>query len=138
LSFSYKHKIRVRYAECDRMGFVHHSAFILYFEEARTEALRSLGLNYKEMEDAGIIMPVRNMHVDFKKAGRYDDLLTLQVEINEKPGVRCKFNYHTYNEAGDHLNSGFTELFFVKKDSLRPLSLPPPFSLVIEKHFNDN
>jgi acyl-CoA thioester hydrolase len=128
----------VRYAECDRMGFVHHSVYILYFEEARTEAMRSLGLNYKEMEDAGIIMPVRNMQVDFKKAGRYDDLLTIQIEITEKPGVRCKFNYQTFNDSGEHLNSGFTELFFVKKEGLRPTPLPAPFSEAIETYFNQN
>ena len=53
------HHIRVRYAECDRMGFVHHSNYALYFEEARTEYLRSLGVNYKQLEDEGIIMPLR-------------------------------------------------------------------------------
>lgn len=120
------------------MGFVHHSAFILYFEEARTEAMRSLGLNYKQMEDEGIIMPVRNMQVDFKKAGRYDDLLRIDVLINEKPGVRCKFTYHTYNESGEHLNSGTTELFFVKKENLKPTPLPEHFLQAIEKHFYNN
>lgn len=120
------------------MGFVHHSVYILYFEEARTEAMRSLGLNYKEMEDEGIIMPVRNMQVDFKKAGRYDDLLTIHVEIQEKPAVRCKFIYQTFNQAGEHLNSGSTELFFVKKEGLKPTPLPQPFSEVFGVYFNEN
>ena len=53
----HKHQIRVRYGECDQMGFVHHSRYALYLEEARTEILRSNGLAYKDMEDEGIIMP---------------------------------------------------------------------------------
>ncbi|MFM7765999.1 MAG: acyl-CoA thioesterase [Sphingomonadales bacterium] len=135
MSLQFEHSIRVRYAECDRMGFVHHSAYVLYFEEARTEAMRSMGLNYKEMEDAGIIMPVRAFNIEFKKAGRYDDLLKIIVKITEKPAIRCHFEYHTYNQEGEHLNSGFTELFFVKKDSLRPTPLPAFFANVIDKHF---
>jgi acyl-CoA thioester hydrolase len=117
------------------MGFVHHRAFILYFEEARTEALRSIGLSYKEMEDSGIIMPVRSVDIEFKKAGRYDDLLTIEVGIPEKPGVRCNFIYKTLNQHGEHLNTGRTELFFVNKENLRPRSLPESFADLISKHF---
>jgi acyl-CoA thioester hydrolase len=94
-----------------------------------------MGLNYKEMEDAGVIMPVRAVNIQFKKAGRYDDLLKIIVKVNEKPAVRCHFEYHTYNQDGEQLNSGYTELFFVKKDNLRPTPLPAFFAAVIEKHF---
>ena len=78
------HKIRVRYGECDRMGFVHHSVYALYFEEARTEILRNAGITYKEMEDEGLIMPVRSMGMTFKKAAKYDDLLEIHVRIEVK------------------------------------------------------
>jgi acyl-CoA thioester hydrolase len=127
LSFEFDHTIRVRYAECDRMGFVHHSVFILYFEEARTEAMRNFGLTYLEMEDSGVLMPVRNMAVDYKKAGKYDDLLTIKVFIRNKPAVRIFFEYETYNQSGEFLNSGHTELFFVRKHDLKPIVLPPVF-----------
>ena len=118
------------------MGFVHHSAYVLYFEEARTEAMRNMGLNYKDMEDAGIIMPVRSFNIDFIKAGRYDDLLRIEVIISQKPSVRCHFEYRTYNQHGEHLNSGYTELFFVKKDNLRPTPLPAFFAELIEPYFS--
>ncbi|MBL7812290.1 MAG: acyl-CoA thioesterase [Bacteroidetes bacterium] len=127
MNFEYDHTVRVRYAECDRMGFVHHSVFILYFEEARTEAMRKSGLTYREMEDSGILMPVRSMGVDFKKAGKYDDLLTIRVRILQKPGVRIRFDYETYNQNGEFLNSGYTELFFVRRGDLKPVMLPPVF-----------
>jgi len=126
----HSHQIRVRYAECDRMGFVHHSVYALYFEEARTEILRIKGITYKDFEDAGIIMPVRSMKFDFKKAGRYDDLLTIEVQIVGTPEIRCLFAYRTLNQHGELLNTGETELFFVRKEDLRPMKLPEAY-----KHF---
>ncbi len=126
----HSHQIRVRYAECDRMGFVHHSVYALYFEEARTEILRIKGITYKDFEDAGIIMPVRSMKFDFKKAGRYDDLLTIEVQIVGTPEIRYLFAYRTLNQHGELLNTGETELFFVRKEDLRPMKLPEAY-----KHF---
>jgi acyl-CoA thioester hydrolase len=120
----FQHTIRVRYAECDSMGFVHHSVYPTYFEEARTEALRSIGLNYKDVEDSGIIMPVRSMHVHFKRAAVYDDLLLIHVFMDTVKGIRCVFHYETRNQHNELLNTGSTELFFADKSTLRPIKLP--------------
>lgn len=121
------HKIRVRYAECDRMGFVHHSVYALYFEEARTEILRQSGISYKDMEDEGIIMPVRSMNFTFKKAGRYDDLLEIHVKIEGEVEVRAHFHYTVLNQNQELICTGYTEMFFVNKESLRPLKLPEKY-----------
>src|SRR5258708_1061912 len=109
---AHSHSIRVRYAECDRMGFVHHSVFALYVEEARTEALRHMGVVYKELEDNGVIMPLRDMHFDFKKAARYDDLLRVETRISSMPKVRCNVTYEIFNQAAELICTGSTELFF--------------------------
>ncbi|MBS3914589.1 MAG: acyl-CoA thioesterase [Bacteroidetes bacterium] len=121
------HTIRVRYVECDSMGFVHHSVYATYFEEARTEVMRKMGLNYKEIEDAGIIMPVKFMDFHFKKAAFYDELLHVKVVIHPLTGVRCKFGYETRNSKGDLLNTGTTELFFASKKDMKPMKLPLEF-----------
>lgn len=126
---THSHQIRVRYAECDRMGFVHHSIYALYFEEARTEILRKQGITYKDLEDDGILMPVRSMQFQFFKAGKYDDLLTIEVKISYPPQVRCNFEYRTLNQNGELLNTGETELFFVRKSDLRPIKLPENYKL---------
>jgi acyl-CoA thioester hydrolase len=117
----FNHKIRVRYAECDRMGFVHHSNYALYFEEARTEYLRDKKVTYKELEDEGIIMPVRSMGFSFYYAAKYDDLLTIQVTVPDNPTVRLKFTYKVYNQLDELLSEGFTELFFVNKTTMKPI-----------------
>jgi acyl-CoA thioester hydrolase len=123
----YEHFIRVRYAECDRMGFVHHSNYAMYLEEARTEILRSKGITYKEMEDDGIIMPVRSMSFQFIKAARYDDLLRINVEIVGETNVRCDFRYEIYNQDNVLLTHATTEMFFVNKQNLRPMRLPEKY-----------
>lgn len=106
------------------MGFVHHSVYALYFEEARTEILRNLGIPYSEVEADGIIMPVRSMSMKFHKAAKYDDLLTINVFLGEVKGLRWYFNYETFNASGELLNTGNTELFFASKETLRPTALP--------------
>ena len=118
----------MRYAECDSMGFAHHSVYATYYEEARTEIMRSLGLNYKSMEDSGIIMPVRKMSFEFKKAAFYDDLLHISVFLDRVEGIRCSFHYEIRNEKGDLLNTGSTELFFAQKSTLKPIKLPSEFA----------
>jgi acyl-CoA thioester hydrolase len=121
------HQIRVRYGECDQMGFVHHSVYALYFEEARTEILREFGLVYKTMEEEGIIMPVRSMNIEFKQAAKYDDLLTIKVSVVGKVEVRVRFDYEIYNQHDVLLCRATTELFFVNRMNMRPMRLPEKF-----------
>ena len=127
----YTHKVRVRYAECDKMGFVHHSNWALYFEEARTEQMRANGITYKDMEDDGLIMPVKSMNIDFKRAGRYDDLLSIEIWIEGIPEIRCIFMYKTYNQHGELLNTASMVMFYARKSDLRPVKIP---SIILEKY----
>jgi acyl-CoA thioester hydrolase len=127
----YTHKVRVRYAECDQMGFLHHSVYALYLEEARTEQMRSKGITYKEMEDSGLIMPLRSMSFEFKKAGRYDDLLDIGVWIAEKPTIRCTFHYRIINQHGEVLSTATTEMFYARKSDLRPVKVP---QIILDKY----
>ena len=82
MHFQYDTKIRVRYAEADRMGYVYYGNYATYFESARTEMLRSLGFSYKDWEDNGIILPVREMHIRYRNPAFYDDLLTIRTIIS--------------------------------------------------------
>ncbi|MCX8483864.1 MAG: Acyl-CoA thioester hydrolase YbgC [Bacteroidota bacterium] len=127
----YTHKVRVRYAECDQMGFLHHSIYALYLEEARTEQMRSKGITYKEMEESGLIMPVRTMNIEFKKAARYDDLLSIEVWIPEKPVIRCVFNYRILNQHDELLGTASMEMFYARKSDLRPVKVP---QIIIDKY----
>ncbi|WP_099366929.1 acyl-CoA thioesterase [Sphingobacterium sp. 1.A.4] len=125
--FSYQHQIRVRYAETDQMGYVYYGNYASYYEVARTEMLRSTGVSYKELEDMGVMLPVTDLSSKYIKAAKYDDLITINIYIREKPGIRIKFEYELFNEAGELLNTGFTQLVFVDMEKGRPCKPPQVF-----------
>lgn len=74
-----EHSFRVRYAESDQMGYAHHSAFIVWFEAGRIEWLRAKGVSYRELETQGILMPVIEVHVEYRRPLRFDDEVTLRT-----------------------------------------------------------
>ena len=117
-------RIRVRYAETDRMDFVYYGAYATYFEVARVEFLRELGFTYKVMEDQGVLLPVSDYAVRYLKPARYDDLLLIRTTIPETPGVRIRFKYEVFNQAGIQLTEAETTLVFVDKESGRPRKAP--------------
>ena len=119
--------LRVRYAETDRMGYVYYGNYAQYYEVGRVEALRTLGLSYKEIEDAGVALPVLTFNIRYIRPAFYDDLLLLKVTIPEMPGIRIKFLYEMFNEKGELLNTGETVLVFVDRASGKPCGSPKEF-----------
>ena len=129
-------QIRVRYSETDQMGYVYYGNFAAYYEVARTEAFRSLGISYKEMEKEGIIMPVLEMRTKYIKPARYDDLLTVKVQVKSKPhGTRIVFHYDVLNEAQELLNVGETTLVFVDVKTGRPIALPQSILKQLDSYY---
>lgn len=122
--------LRVRYAETDQMGYVYYGNYAQYYEVARVEALRSIGLSYKMFEEQGIMMPVLNLACKYIKPAKYDDLLTIRTIIKTKPGVRIQFDYEVYNEAGVLLNQGETTLVCINMETQRPCNAP---AILMEK-----
>ena len=73
--------IRVRYAETDRMGLLHHANYLVYFEQGRTELLRAQGISYRDLEDQGILLVIVNAEVRFRAPAHYDDLRMLRTTV---------------------------------------------------------
>ena len=132
MHFKHESKIRVRYAEADRMGYVYYGNYAMYFETARTEMLRSLGYTYKGWEDSGIILPVREMNIRYHSPAFYDDLLTVHTLITEIPSARITFNHEVYNEQGVKLCSGSIVLVFINSETRRPTRAPEEFLQALE------
>jgi acyl-CoA thioester hydrolase len=120
-------QIRVRYAETDQMGYVYYGNYATYFEVARVESLRKLGMSYKAMEQSGIMLPVLELQSKFLKPAKYDDLLTVKTTILELPNIRIKFSYQIFNEINDLLTLGETTLVFINAETKRPCSAPEHF-----------
>ena len=128
-------KLRVRYGETDRMGYAYYGHYAEYFEVARVEALRTLGMNYKDMEDGGIILPVHTFSVKYFKPAFYDDMLTIKCTVKEMPMARITFHYETFNEKNDLLNTGEVTLAFIDKKHNKPTPAPQEFTDKIKKYF---
>ena len=112
-------KIRVGYCDTDQMGFVHHSNYVKYYEAARWDLLRKLGIPYAEIEKSGVLMPVIDMQFNFLRPARYDDLLTIKTRIKKITAARIEFAYEMYNALNQIINEASITLAFIKKATLR-------------------
>lgn len=120
-------QVRVRYAETDQMGYVYYGNYATYFEVARVESLRKLGLSYRALEESGIMLPVLEYKSKFVRPAKYDDLLTIKTTIPEIPTARIRFEYEVYNENKELLTVGDTTLVFIKAETKRPCPAPDYF-----------
>lgn len=117
-------RIRVRYSETDQMGVVYYGHYAQYFEVGRTEAIRQLGMTYRELEESGILMPVVSMNVRYHQPARYDDDLILKTCIHELPKTMITFSTDIYSQNEAHLTSGSVSLAFIRQETGRPCRPP--------------
>lgn len=119
----HRHTIRVRYAESDQMGVAHHSAIVPWLEEARIEWLRARGHSYRELEASGLLMPVIELAVRYRRSLRFDDLAELATTVEAKGPSRLAF--HTAVRRGDELCAEATVTVAATDRTGRPVRLPP-------------
>lgn len=125
MSYTHETSLRVRYAETDQMGFVYYGVYAQYYEVARVEALRALGIQYANIErEHGIWMPVMNMNVRFLRPGQYDDLLTILTTIPTLPVRDVRFRYEIRNESGTLLNGAVVQLCFLNPVTMKRVDAP--------------
>lgn len=134
--YTFQTKIRVRYAETDQMGFVYYGNYAAYYEVARVEALRVLGVTYKQLEKQGIMMPVLENYSKYIRPAKYDDMLTIKVSINTKPDSRIRFDYEVFNEEKKLINLGYTILVFVSSTTGKSVEIPDFLMDILNPYFN--
>ena len=131
--------IRVRYAETDQMDVVYHGNYAQYFEVARAESIRSLGFTYKDMEAAGVIMPIVEIQCKFLRPAHYDDLLSVKTTLKELPvNHRIEFHQEVFNEAGKLLTVGQVVLYFLDASTREKTVMPGELRQRLEPFFNGN
>lgn len=126
----------MRYGETDQMGYVYYGHYATYCEVARVEALRALGMNYRRMEEEGIMLPVLEHHALYHRPAYYDDLLTIEAQITEIPTAIIRFQYAFYNEAGEQLHTAETKLAFIQSTTKRPCRPPQELLSLLRPHFS--
>lgn len=125
---SFDYKIRVPYGHVDRMGFLYHAHYVEYFDMARTEFIRSLGLTNLELEEQGIMLPVLKVDITYIYPAHYDDVLTIRVSLNTPVSAKIRFDYQVFNQKEELLTSGQVTLAFM--DSKTKKAVRPPKQLV--------
>jgi acyl-CoA thioester hydrolase len=115
------------------MGVVYHAHYVDYFEAARTEALREMGLPYRDLETMGIIMPVVEVGVRYHRPANYDDLLVVETSFESIPEFRFPIDYRIRRDDQDNLLvSGRVTLCFVDRKRNRPVRCPDVLRSVFE------
>ena len=101
-------RVRVRYAETDRMGVVYYANYFVWFEIGRTDWLRETGQSYREMEIAGVQLPVIEAHCEYRRPAKYDDDLEIRTRATLLTPVRIRFDYEIVRGDDDTLVTGYT------------------------------
>lgn len=116
--------VKIRYAETDQMGVVYHGNYPQYLEIARIEWLASLGISYKKMEEEGVMLPVYELNLKFRKSAKFDDQIRIDTRLKKKPGVRIEFEYKIFNQNQELLTEAETTLIFMDIKKNRPIKCP--------------
>ncbi len=114
-------EITVRYAETDAMGVVHHATYPIWFEIARTDYIKNIGLSYAEMERGGVMLPVTAITVKYHIPARYDDKLRITASITRLTPARVEFAYKLTRD-GELLTEGTSSHAFVSARTFKPLN----------------
>lgn len=125
-------EITVRYAETDAMGVVHHATYPIWFEIARTDYIKKLGLSYAEMERGGVMLPVTAITVKYHQPARYDDKLIITALITRLTPARVEFAYRLTKD-GELLTDGTSSHAFVSSTTFKPLNFKAAMPEFFEK-----
>lgn len=130
------HRLRVRFAETDQMGIVHHSNYIVWLEEARVEWLRDRSLSYRELEDSGLSLAVSGLAVTYRSPSRFDDLLEIETRLVSARSRQCTFAYRIAH-ADDGMLVAEAETRHVPTDrSGRAIRLPAEWLAALTRHLD--
>ena len=125
---------RVPYADTDMMGVVYYANYLVLFERARNELMRSCGYTYVECEREGWGLPVTHAELDYRRPARYDDLLEVTAFVKSMKGVRIEIACEVRRKGeAEVLVSGFTRHAFISLSNFRPCPPPERFLMSLEE-----
>lgn len=127
-------ELTVRYAETDQMGVVHHSRYFVWYEMARTDYIKSVGMSYFDMEKAGVMLPVTGVSCKYRLPARYDDSLVITARITRFTPARIEFSYTiTRKGEAEVLAEGTSAHGFVDSQTFKPLNFKRAMPELYEK-----
>jgi len=126
MRYSFEHELylRIRYSETDQMGFCYYGNYPVFLELARVESLRSLDISYRELEDKGVLLPVKSMHIDYLLPLRYDEQFRIQTKLTSLGASSVYFEYTFFNSLNQVTTTATTTLVFIDHLRLKPQRIP--------------
>ena len=125
-------QLTTRYAETDQMGVIHHGSYASYFELARIEWLRSLGLSYAKLETQGILLPVLSLSTEFKHPLYFEDQIKIEICLDHDPASIIDFSYQIFNQNNVLCTTAKTRLAFVNAETRKIMRCPATFLSALE------
>jgi acyl-CoA thioester hydrolase len=133
---SFTTDIRVRYAETDGMKVVYHGNYLTYFEEARTNLFRNIGVVYSEIEKSGLYLVVVEAHVHYRRSALYDDVLHVKATLKEVATLKITIDYEiTRDNSTEILVFGQTVHAFTDAKTGRPVRPPQEYMQIMKTIF---
>lgn len=118
-----KFERKINYYETDKMGIVHHSNYVRYLEEARCFMLDKMGMPYKAIEEAGILIPVLGVNCEYKHPARFEDTIVIDMQFKRYNGIRMEMKYTiTDKETGNLIMNAETKHCFTD-EKMKPIQL---------------
>lgn len=134
--FTHTSTTRIRYADTDKMGYLYYGRYATLYEIGRVEAMRSLGLTYKEMEDVwGVAMPVMSLHSRYIRPVYYDEVIRIETSIRALPDQSITFYNSLYNIENELVNSAEVKLCFIEINSKKRIPVPDAIIQQLKPYF---
>lgn len=113
----------VRYAETDQMGIVHHSNYPIWFEAARTDYIKKMGLSYSEIEKMGFLLPLIELSCKYKNAAKYEDEIVVKTQLKKITYTRVTFYYEVIRKSDGELLTVGETMHVWTDTNLKPLNI---------------
>ena len=125
--------IEVRYAETDMMGIVHHASYLPWLEIARGNLLKERGISYAKLEESGILLPVVEIKMNYRRPATYDDIVTINSIIKERPFAKIRVDYELQKE--DQIIADGYSIHAFMNQSGQPIKAPRFIKETLAKGF---
>jgi acyl-CoA thioester hydrolase len=124
--------ITVRYAETDQMGIAHHSNYPIWYEVARTDLIKKMGMTYSELEQQGLILPLLELQSKYIGAAYYEDKLIVEASVTSFSSLKMEFEYAIFREKEEKpINVGRT-LHALLGKNLKPVNIKKEYPAVYQ------
>lgn len=121
-------EIKVRFSEIDPLGIVWHGHYVKYFEDGRETFGRKYDLNYVDFFNAGLVTPIVNLDISYKKDLKYGEKAFVETEYLDSPAAKIQFRYKIFRGSDNEVvTTGSTTQVFLNEDRQLLLAIPPMF-----------